>query len=259
MSIDDSSSILAGLMSTSLEHHRDAHPALPGLISVMIGVHNGRPYLAEAIDSVLTQNYSPFELIVVDDGSDDDSGEVARSYPEVRYVFQENRGRGPARNRAVEEARGEFFAFLDADDRFTPGKLRLQHSVLDADRTLDAVFGHAVEFFSPELDEEICASLRPPKPDPAPWTSPNLMLIRRKAFARVGLFSSTLRIGETVDWFARATEAELRYVILPEIVLERRLHTQNSGVRDPEARTHYVQAIRAAVERRRAAAAPGEH
>src|SRR5918992_3658533 len=91
------------------------------LISVMIGVYNTERYLAEAIESVFAQTYRPLELIVVDDGSTDASGEVARSYADrLHYHRQENAGNGAARNRAVELASGELFAFLDADDRFLP-------------------------------------------------------------------------------------------------------------------------------------------
>lgn len=226
------------------------------LISVMIGVYNAAPYLGEAIESVLIQAYEPLELIVVDDGSNDGSAEVAKSFPQVRYIYQENAGNGAARNRAVEAATGELLAFLDADDRFTPGKLTLQTGALDADPELDMVFGHVREFVSPELDEETRKALRPPAPEAMPWTAPNLMLIRRASFERVGPFSTTYRVGVTVDWFARASEAGLRYAVLPEVVLERRLHTQNNGLRERGSRSQYLAVIRAAMERRRAAADP---
>ena len=225
------------------------------LISVMIGVYNAERYLAEAIDSVFAQSYRPLELIVVDDGSDDRSGEVARAYgATLTYARQENAGNGSARNHAVRLASGELYAFLDADDRFTPGKLTRQMDALAADPALEAVFGHVREFVSPELQEEQQRLIRPPAPGPQPWTAPNLMLIRRAAFERVGPFSETLRIADTVDWFARAQDARLRSVVLPEVVLERRLHTQNSGLRERASRPEYLQVIRAALERRRSAA-----
>src|SRR3954464_13964239 len=93
------------------------------LISVMIGVYNAERYLAEAIESVFAQSYRPLELIVVDDGSDDGSGDIARGYGDgLSYARQENAGNGSARNHAVRLASGELFAFLDADDRFLPEK-----------------------------------------------------------------------------------------------------------------------------------------
>jgi glycosyltransferase involved in cell wall biosynthesis len=220
----------------------------------MIGVYNGAPYLGEAIESVRAQDYSPIELIVVDDGSTDGSGDVAAAFDDVLVVRQPNAGNGAARNRAVEHASGELYAFLDADDRFTPGKLSLQKAALDADPGLDMVFGHVREFLSPDLDAGTRATLRPPAPEPMPWTAPNLMLIRRESFERVGPFTTAVRVGVTVDWFARAAEAGLRYAVLPEVVLERRLHTQNNGLRERASRSQYIDVIRQAMERRRAAA-----
>ncbi|HJQ48942.1 MAG TPA: glycosyltransferase family A protein [Gaiellaceae bacterium] len=226
------------------------------LISVMIGVYDGAAYIGEAIESVLSQGYEPLELIVVDDGSTDGSGEVARGFPGVRVVRQENAGNGAARNRAVKEARGDLYAFLDADDHFTPGKLDLQKAALDADPLLDMVFGHVREFLSPDLDEDLRRTIRAPAPKPMPWTAPNLMLIRRDSFHRVGPFTTEVRVGVTVDWFARASEAGLRYLVLPDVVLERRLHTQNNGLRERASRSQYLEVIRKAMERRRAAALP---
>jgi glycosyltransferase involved in cell wall biosynthesis len=224
------------------------------LVSVMIGAYNAAPYLGEAIESVFAQDYEPLELIVVDDGSTDGTADVARSFPQVKVICQENGGNGAARNSAVENASGELYAFLDADDRFTLGKLTLQQAALDADPGLDMVFGHVREFLSPELDEETRASLRPPASEPMSWTAPNLMLIRRESFQRVGPFTTAVRVGVTVDWFARAAEAGLRHTILPEVVLERRLHTQNNGLRERASRSQYLEVIRQAMERRRAAA-----
>ena len=225
------------------------------LISVMIGVFNAEPYLSEAIESVFAQDYRPLELIVVDDGSTDGSAGVARGYGD-RLVFaqQENAGNGAARNHAVRLATGEIYAFLDADDRFTAGKLDLQWGVLESDPAVDVVFGHVQEFVSPELTEAQKAAVRPPAPEPMPWTAPNLMLIRREAFARVGPFSESLRVGVTVDWYARATEAGLRSVMLPDVVLERRLHLTNNGLREQSSRNQYTHVLKAALDRRRALA-----
>jgi len=224
------------------------------LVSVMIGAYNAAPYLGEAIQSVLEQDYAPVELIVVDDGSTDGTADVAGRFRQVKLIRQENGGNGAARNRAVENASGQLFAFLDADDRFTPGKLSLQKALLDADPELDMVFGHVREFLSPELDEDTRAKLRPPAPNPMPWTAPNLMLIRRESFERVGPFTTAVRVGVTVDWFARAAEAGLRYSIPPDVVLERRIHTQNNGLRERASRSQYLEVIRQAMERRRLAA-----
>ena len=99
----------------------------PGLISCVIPVFNGERYLGEALESVLAQSYQPLEVIVVDDGSTDETAEVARRYGErVRYVWQPNAGETAARNLGLTAAHGEFIAFLDADDVWDSEKLERQ-------------------------------------------------------------------------------------------------------------------------------------
>ena len=222
------------------------------LISVMIGAYNAEPYLAEAIESVFAQTHRPLELIVVDDGSTDGTATVAQAYGDrLSFAQQENGGNGASRNRALQLATGDYLAFLDADDRFTPRKLDLQLAALDADPALDVVFGHVQEFVSPEIAADVKAQIRNPAPV-SPWTSPNLMLIRRESFDRVGPFSASLRVGVTVDWYARATEAGLKALMLPDVVLERRLHGQNNGMREQSKRLQYVEVLKASIDRRRA-------
>lgn len=103
-------------------------------VSVIVPTYNRANYIGEAIDSLMVQDIADcdLEIIVVDDGSKDNTEEVVRSYGErVRYIRQENQGVGVARNRGIEEARGEWVAFLDSDDRWLPFKLSLQFKVLD--------------------------------------------------------------------------------------------------------------------------------
>ena len=222
-----------------------------GQVSVMIGVYNGARYLGEAIESVLAQTHPVHELIVVDDGSTDESGAVAGGYgPPVRCIRQERGGMAAARNRAIEEASGSYFAFLDADDRFPPEKLERQLAAFDGDPNLDVVYGHVTEFLSPDLDPEALALLRQPKHD-VPWPTPNLMLVKREAFFRVGLFSTDLRVGIGVDWYARATELGLKSAVPPVVVLERRLHADNNGIRERQFKPQYLHVLKEALDRRR--------
>ncbi len=96
-------------------------------VSAVIPCYNGAEFLREAIDSALGQTYPPLDVIVVDDGSTDDSAAIAASYgPPVRVLRQENQGESVARNRGIDEARGDWIAFLDADDYWEPTKLEKQ-------------------------------------------------------------------------------------------------------------------------------------
>src|SRR6266478_7138747 len=95
------------------------------LVSVIIPCYNQAHFLHEAIDSVLAQTYSNREILVVDDGSSDATAAVARSYPHVRYVYQENAGPSAARNTGLKQTCGEYLVFLDADDRLLPEALEV--------------------------------------------------------------------------------------------------------------------------------------
>jgi glycosyltransferase involved in cell wall biosynthesis len=100
-------------------------------VSVIIPSYNSARYLKDAVDSVLSQTYRDFEVLVIDDGSTDDTESVVSGYGEaVRYVRQPNSGVAAARNRGIEESRGRYVAFLDADDTWLQGKLESQVTVL---------------------------------------------------------------------------------------------------------------------------------
>lgn len=121
-------------------HSGDA--ALP-LVSVVIPCYKQAHFLAEAIESVLTQSYGTTEIIVVDDGSPDDTAAVAARFPMVRYVVQENRGLAEARNTGMAHARGELLVFLDADDRLLPDALATGVGLMTADPSLGFVAGYS--------------------------------------------------------------------------------------------------------------------
>jgi glycosyltransferase involved in cell wall biosynthesis len=100
-----------------------------GLVSVVIPCYNQARFLGEAIESVLSQSYRAFEVVVVDDGSTDNTSEVVARYAGadagVRLIRQENRGLAGARNRGLAEAEGEYVVFLDSDDRLLPDALQV--------------------------------------------------------------------------------------------------------------------------------------
>ncbi len=112
------------------------------LISVIIPCYNQADFLGEAIRSALDQNYARLEVIVVDDGSTDETAEVAGRYPRVVCERQANRGLAGARNRGLEGSRGEYVVFLDADDRLAAGALRVGADTLDSRPDCAFVSGH---------------------------------------------------------------------------------------------------------------------
>ncbi|MBE9060365.1 glycosyltransferase family A protein [cf. Phormidesmis sp. LEGE 11477] len=222
------------------------------IVSVIIPAYNNGCYLAEAIDSVLAQDYQPFEIIVVDDGSTDQTAAIAQRYgPAVTYVFQENSGTSVARNRGVELAKGNMLAFLDADDYWASDKLSQQVAVLSSHLELEAVFGLVEQFRSAELTEIEQRQISCP-PSPMAGYLPSAMLITKAAFSRIGLFDPSKRMSEFVDWYAHATEAKLRSHMLPTLVAYRRLHLGNKG-RKTKSNTQLTRLLKASIDRRRAA------
>lgn len=219
-------------------------------VSVVIAVRDGARYLSDAVHSALDQPGADVEVIVVDDGSTDESVAVAASFGDaVRVVRQEPLGVGPARNAGVAVSSGAFLSFLDADDRFTPSKTASQLAMLAADPSIEAVFGWARQFISPDVPEQR-AAVRIPS-EIAAVETPTTMLIRREAFDRVGPFSA-LPIAVTIDWMLRAREAGLRSAMLEEVVYERRVHDHNMGITRRDQAKERLRVLKASLDRRRA-------
>jgi len=222
------------------------------LVSVIIPVYNGKRYLAEAIESVLAQTYQPIEVIVIDDGSTDGSDRVVKRFsPLVQYFYQPNSGLGAARNSGVDLAKGDYLAFLDADDIWIKDKLMLQMAAFQGNPGLDFVFGHVQQFISPELDEKQKSNIYCPAKK-MPGYIAGTMVIKRESFIHAGAFETHWHIGEFVHWYLRAKEQDMKSFMLPEIALKRRLHADNMGIRDRDSRTDYVRILKASLDRRRA-------
>jgi len=225
-------------------------------ISVVINSYNSSPYIGAALDSVLAQTLPPFEVLVMDDGSTDDTQTVVQQYgPAVHWLQQPHAGVGAARNNSLAHMRGDLVAFLDADDFWTPAKLALQAASLCASPAPDAVFGHVRQLIDPQLDPALAARLWAPA-YPVPGRIASTLLITPQALARVGGFATGLRITEFLDWYARALQACLRMTMVPELVAWRRIHGENQSMRDQADMLEYPRVIKAALDRRRSRLAP---
>jgi glycosyltransferase involved in cell wall biosynthesis len=196
-------------------------------ISVVIPVYNTERYVAEAIDSVLSQTRAPDEVIVVDDGSTDRTPAILESFASRIIVLrQEHCGPATTLNTGLARVTGDHLAFHDADDIWLPGKLKLQCDLLSTAPEIEAVFGMVRQFISPdwddrarhgELTQDFVGTVRP------------AMLIRRGAFERIGGFDPSLRVIDFVDWYGRAQVQGLKTHVLPDVLMLRRLHATNTG------------------------------
>jgi glycosyltransferase involved in cell wall biosynthesis len=219
-------------------------------VSVIIPVHDGEKYLAESIQSALDQERAVVEILVVDNGSTDGTPNVAGQFPSIRYFHLEERSLAKALNRGVEQSRGAFLAFLDADDLWTPDKLATQLDAFTRNPAIDMVFAHVEQFISPELPDSTKSRLTI-RDKRVPGRFKSALLIRRESFWKVGLFEETTDFADFLDWYMRAMEHKLQEVMLPDVLTLRRIHGANYGYTDRHRRIEYVRTIKRGLDRRR--------
>jgi hypothetical protein len=179
------------------------------LVSVVIPCWNQAHFLAEAIESALAQTYGRIEILVVDDGSVDNSGQVARRYPGVGYLRQPNRGPAAARNVGLRASRGEFVVFLDADDRLLESAVEIGMSVLDRDpeaalavgacRDVDPAGGSLGTPVQPLIHHDHYAALL----KSCFILSGSSVIYTRWCLEAVGGFDEGLRTGDDYDLYLR--------------------------------------------------------
>ena len=201
-------------------------------VSVIIPTYNRAYFLKEAIESVLKQTYPHFELLIIDDGSEDETATVVSRYQDkrIRYLFIPHQGVSKARNVGIKEARAKLIAFLDSDDLWLPKKLELQ-----------------VKFFQNRPDALICQTeeiwirygrrVNPKKYHKKPsgmifkeslrrcLISPSAVMMRRELFERVGLFDESMPACEDYDLWLRVTARYPVYLLPEPLVIKRGGHS----------------------------------
>lgn len=201
--------------------------ALPR-VSVVIPTYNSAAFLGETVESILAQNYRDFEVIVVDDGSTDDTVTVLAPYKNrISYYYQENQGESVARNWAVNLAQGEYIAFLDSDDLWLPSKLERQ--ITEMDRFPQAVLAYAHSYLIDAAghrisrpDSDKTAQGQPGMHDIFETllmsnivTHPGTVMVRRKYLLETGGFDPDIQWGEDWDlWLRLALRGP--FVFIPE-------------------------------------------
>lgn len=182
-------------------------------VSVVIPVYNGASTIIRAVTSVLTQSFQDFELIVVDDGSVDATRALLTPYfDRLTYIYQENQERSAARNRGIQASKGEYVAFLDADDWWHPLKLQQQVAVLQAHPGVALVYVQRVMVTTTtpqnlilpgDLSYQVHTDFFP-ELALRDWVgSPSQVLVTRSALEKIGFFDPALRQGEDWDLWLR--------------------------------------------------------
>jgi glycosyltransferase involved in cell wall biosynthesis len=225
----------------------------PPLVSCIVPVFNGEPYLRDALESIVAQTHRPLEIVVADDGSTDASPRIARGFGEdVRYVRHDTAGPSATRNLGLGAATGAFVAFLEADDLWHPDKLSRQIARFDVRPELDVCVTHARNVWIPELAAEAARHRDDPRAQGVPGFIVSAIVARRALFERVGLFDSTLTFTGHTDWLLRAVDHGSVIEALPEVLTYHRMHHTNLTRRRAAAcRAEYLRVLNMSLVRRR--------
>lgn len=205
------------------------------LISAVIPVYNGSNFLREAIESVLNQTYRNYELIVVDDGSTDDTWNIIQSYGNVIRAFhKENGGVSSALNLGIREMKGEWFAWLSHDDLWMPDKLELQMSYHNLHPHILGSYTHFVSINENKSESipcycpEISGSKGLRDLFMGNFIPGDTIFIHKKVFADVGLFDEKLRVSQDYDMWLRIIH-KYKLGLIPKHLTSIRFHPNQDG------------------------------
>jgi len=224
-----------------------------GLVSCIVPVFNGERYLRDTLESILGQTYSPLEVIVVDDGSTDSTPEIVADYESrISYLYQGNAGPAAARNLGIGVARGEFIAFLDADDIWHKEKLERQVALFKERTELDYSVTHVQNFWEPEMQEESRQFANHRRSQPLPGYSCQTLVSRHRLFDELGKFDTKLSHCDDTEWFLRARESGVIGDLHPDVLVFRRMHETNlSRISADRSIDEYLKLIKNKLDRRR--------
>ena len=217
-------------------------------VSVIIPTYNRARVIKEAIDSVLNQEYENYELIVVDDGSTDNTGEILKAYgSDICVLRQENKGVSAARNRGVAKAKGGFIAFLDSDDLWLPEKLTTQINFLKSNP--EALICQTEEIWirkgkrvNPKKRHSKFSGMIFEQSLVLCIVSPSAVMMRKSLFEMVGLFDENLPACEDYDLWLRISSQYPIYLINTPLIIKRGGHEDQLS-KTPLLDTYRIQAL----------------
>jgi glycosyltransferase involved in cell wall biosynthesis len=196
------------------------------LISVIVVTYNRAHFLKDALDSIQRQTFRDYEIILVDDGSTDNTKEIVKKYEGIRYIYQAHGGISKARNTAIKAAKGKWIATLDSDDLWKEGKLQKQVDYLRAHpecRIVYTIYKNFTDIPEDELNEQQKDLLQ----TVINWDLPTA-LIDARLFDEIGLFDENLEYSEDMDWNLRLKFYKVdKSHCIEEVLYLRRVHGSN--------------------------------
>ena len=203
------------------------------VVSIIIPAYNAHLYIGATLESAVNQTFRSFEIIVVDDGSTDDTQSIAQDFCDrgVTVISQSNAGPAAARNRALSIARGEYVALLDADDLWEPDYLQTMVGFLNSHPEVSIAFSDSVFFGKSKFNGRRFQEVYPPCP-PITFAKVAAQIshvsaaatIRKEVFDRIGPFDDRLRAIDDFDLWLRALHAGCRIEPVPRVLVRYRRH-----------------------------------
>ncbi|MEK7195139.1 MAG: glycosyltransferase [Patescibacteria group bacterium] len=209
------------------------------LVSIIIPAYNAANYVKEAIDSALSQIYHNIEIIVVDDGSTDDTKKILEPYVrgnKIKYIYQGNKGLSGARNTGIKDSLGEYVALLDTDDIFLPEKIEKQVEHLETDPACDVSYCDLYHFWDERPSELMKLNYRYysghdvlPNLLERSFIAPVTVVFRRKVFEKYGYFDEAIRqYAEDFEFWLRLSYHGANICFLPDILAKLRLRREGN-------------------------------
>ena len=220
------------------------------LVSVIIPVYNGEDFLAEAIQSILNQDYSNYEIWVMDNGSTDRTREVAQSFPQVQYRYSPIPNVAMAYNQGISLSNGDYIAFLDRDDIWVPHKLTRQVQFLEQEKEHGAVVGLQKIYLQPGYKKPHWlkqAMLETPQFA----YLPSALMIRRQTFSIIGCFNPAFPFCSDTAWFFKAKYEGVKVGMIEEVLIHRRIHSENTSNQCTGLQKDLLSTIHASLKERR--------
>lgn len=212
-------------------------------VSVVIPAFNAADFVTDTLASVLGQTRRADQIVVVDDGSEDDTARIAETFAGVTVLRRPHRGAPAARNVGIAASTGTLLAFCDADDWWEPPKLERQLALIEAEPWRDAVFTHVAEFVDRRASGATTAMRGPVPQTAAPLVSS--LILRRDVVDRVGPFDEDSPTGDWVDWYIRLIGSDANVATVGEVLVHRRLHGRNNSLQRANRDARLVAAVRA--------------
>lgn len=221
--------------------------------SVVIPAYNAEPYIRQAIESALIQLGPDDRVIVVDDGSQDNTAAVVRLVIDPRVTLicaKQNGGIATARNLALPHVQTDYLHFLDSDDLWPVGRMDAIETCINGEQPPpDVISGHIEHFYCDSLSESQRRKFSLPPRQGA--SLPGSVVLSRNVMRGIGLFDETLTSGEFIDWIVRVLQLKVHWVKLDAVFLRRRIHGANHTRRDTMASSAYLRVVRRHLAQRR--------